>query len=242
MGKDNFFREKKEGRKKRIEDTRNSRAGQWLILTEGEKTEANYFKGLIDHLNEINGSSIKAKLEGLGKNTKSLVNSVEDYFLFSDSLYSKTRIPYYKTIFVFDKDGFGANSFNGAISRAEKYEDSIVAWSNESFELWLCLHFENLDMQHDRHWYNDKLTEILRKNGIFTNKQKWDPDGKSDPEIFQKILQIGGCFKNAINFAKKRIEEHTKNGNIYSPAKANPATMVYKAVEALIQESELNNS
>ena len=235
MGKDNFFHKRKEGRKKREEATRSLRAGQQLILAEGKKTEVNYFEGLVAYLNETNDSSIKIKSEGLGKDPKSVV---EEY----DKHHNKTRIPYYKTIFVFDKDSFGANNFNGAISKAESYEDSIVAWSNESFELWLYLHFKDIDTMQTRHWYNDKLTEIFRKEKIFIDKQNWEDNGKSDPEIFQKILQAGGCFDRAIGFAKKLFEEHTANGNLHSPAKANPATMVYKAVEALIKESELNNS
>ena len=239
MGKDNFHHIKRAGRKKREENTRNLRATQWLILSEGAKTEPNYFKGLVAHLNKESGGSIKIKAEGLGKNTKSLVNSVEKYFEYRDMLHNKIRIPYYKTVFVFDKDSFGANNFNGAISKADNYPDSIVAWSNESFELWLCLHFENINTAQSRYWYNDKLMEILRKKAVFDKNQSWDKNGKNDPEIFQKILQAGGCYKRAIKYSKMRVEEHSANKNIHSPAKANPVTMVYRSVEALIEESKL---
>ena len=240
MGTDNLHHKRKARRKKHEQKVHNLRVGQWLILSEGEKTEPNYFNDLVTHLNKVNGGSLKVVAIGLGKNTKSLVNSVENYLAYCDTLHNiKKRIPYYKTIFVFDKDSFGANNFNGAISRASSYSDSIVAWSNESFELWLCLHFEYIDTEQTRHLYNDKLTEIFRKKKIFNNEQNWEDDGKNDPEILQKILAAGGCFEQAIKFAKNRVEECTDSGIIHSPAKANPITMVYRAVEALIEESKL---
>ena len=240
MGTDNIQVNKKEGRIKREEATRNLRAVQWLILSEGTKTEPNYFRGLAAHLNKANGGSLIIDPKGLGENTKSLVKRVEEFFEYRDTLHNSKRIPYYKTIFVFDKDGFGANNFNGAVTIADKYPDSFTAWSNESFEFWLCLHFEYFSDAKDRHWYNDKLTEIFRKKKLFTKRQNWDDDGKNDPNIFQKILKAGGCYERAIKNAKKCFDAHAINGIIHSPAKANPATMVHKAVEALIEESKPN--
>ena len=47
MGSDNLFHKVREERKKRETNIINQRAGNWLIVTEGTKTEPIYFKRII---------------------------------------------------------------------------------------------------------------------------------------------------------------------------------------------------
>ena len=106
----------------------------------------------------------------------------------------------------------------------------IVAWSNESFELWLCLHFNYIETSQHRKGYNNKLTDIFKNKGVFTQNQKFEDDGKNNPQLFSIIInQCGGSLSNAIANAKKLAE----NKNLNNPAKVNPATMVYTVIEAL---------
>ena len=234
MGTDNLFSKKRASRKKREEAVRKQRKIQWLIMCEGEKTEPAYFRGLVDSLNLSSNIELEIKTCGEGFNTTSLVKRVEHYFAYCDKHCGVKRIPYEKIIFVFDRDSFGAKDFNNAINMAQNYSGSIVAWSNESFELWLCLHFHYIQSALSRNAYNDILTDLFRSKGIFTDKEKYDPDGKKDPALFYTIMEAGGSLKSAIRNAKKLAKEK----DLTNPAKANPATMVFRVAEILIIESE----
>lgn len=240
MGSDNLFHKKRADRSKRREKVREIRNKQWLIICEGEKTEPNYFSALIDFLNENGTKEIEKKISGEGKNTISLVKSIEGYFEYADSEYSRMEIPYANIILVFDKDSFKDNQFNDAINMAKTFkkkhgiEKLIVAWSNESFELWLYLHFNLVSSALTRYDYNDKLTDILRKSGVFSQKENYERDGKKSTTMFQDIHKSGGCLKTALNNAKKLID---RNYNENNPAQSNPVTRVYNAVIALAEDA-----
>lgn len=80
MGSDNLFVRRKNERKKRKENISKQKSSNWLIVCEGTKTEPNYF---IEAVNEINKNiedkyKLKVNVIGTGKNTVSLVKSVED--------------------------------------------------------------------------------------------------------------------------------------------------------------------
>ena len=61
----------------------------WLIVCEGEETERNYFEKLAQYINQNGESSIKVNVIGTGRNTKSLVRKVEDFFEEVDKEYRK---------------------------------------------------------------------------------------------------------------------------------------------------------
>ena len=186
-------------------------------------------------MESLNMDKNSIRTVGEGRNTTGLIDKVDNYFDSVDKICGKQRIPYSneRIVFVFDKDDFSANNFNAAIIKAEeRYPGCTVAWSNESFELWLCLHFEYVQSPLHRDAYNDKLTEIFRKNGIFTKRQNFDSNGKNDLQLYEKINQCGGSLDNAINWSKRLADAQDLN----NPTKANPVTMVYKAVQVLREE------
>lgn len=240
MGSDNLFHKKRADRSKRREKVREIRNKQWLIICEGEKTEPNYFTAFIDFLNENGTKKIEKKISGEGKNTTSLVKSIEEYFEYVDSKYSGMDIPYANIILLFDKDSFKDDQFNDAISMAKTFkkkhgiEKLIVAWSNESFELWLYLHFYLVSGALTRYDYNNKLTGILRKSGVFSQKENYERDGKKSNTMFQDIHKSGGSLKTALNNAKKLIDMNYDENN---PAQSNPVTMVYNAIIELAKDA-----
>jgi len=241
MGTDNLFHKKRAARKKTLAEAVEYRRTQWLILCEGSETEPNYFDGLIKHLFKIDDSSDVADIHGKGLNTKELVKSAKDYFQLRSKELRGVHMPYdsKKIIFAFDKDSFPKEHFNTAIQMAnDKCAGCHVAWSNESFELWLCLHFEYVQASMTRYQLNDKLTDIFRKNGVLQasgrTKQNYADHGKSIPNIFEAIKTCGGSYTTAIRNAEKLTNER----DLSSPTNASPATMVHKAVQALISESQ----
>ena len=80
MGTDNLNKRRSKERRERKSKELETRAETWLIVCEGKKTEPNYFKTLFDCINSKSSKKINVKIEGIGKNTKSVVNSVDSFF------------------------------------------------------------------------------------------------------------------------------------------------------------------
>ena len=117
-----------------------------LIVCEGENTEPSYF-------NQFRITSARVKSVGEGYNTVSLVNR---------ALALAQQGNYDQVWCVFDKDDFNDNDFNSAIQIAVA-NNFGVAYSNQSFEYWLILHFNDHQgggMHRDS--YNDKINEHLK--------------------------------------------------------------------------------
>lgn len=230
---DKMHERTKRAKRERMEGVRAEREATWLILCEGAKTEPNYFNGLIRYLNE-NGHHICAKVEGVGKNTESLVTSVEEYFGFVDKEMASMRIPYSNIIFAFDKDDFGPGQFNSAVRMAQKtgggISQVVTAWSNECFELWLCLHFELIQSAWTREQYFDKLTEIFRRSGVIGKRENYKDTVSTSPRLFEYLLKSGGDVGKAVRHAESLARDLDSRN---SPAKCNPATMMHEAVKAL---------
>lgn len=120
MGTDNLNRRRSKERKERKSKELETRAETWLIVCEGTKTELGYFEALFNYINSKSSKKIKFKVEGTGKNTIGVVNSVDTFFNYSDELVSNTKIPYGKVFTVFDKDSFTDDSFNSAIKMSKQ--------------------------------------------------------------------------------------------------------------------------
>jgi len=102
-----------------------------LIVTEGTKTEPNYFR----KFRKFNSGTIvyDVDVKGLGSNTIDVVDK---------AIMLKNNGEYDSVWAVFDRDSFPPNKFNDAIIKAES-NGIDCAWSNEAFELWYLYHFVN---------------------------------------------------------------------------------------------------
>jgi hypothetical protein len=184
-----------------------------LIVCEGKNTEPSYF-------NLFRLSSAKIKAVGDGMNTISLVR--EAYKLSNKKNYDQVWC-------VFDKDDFPNESFNNAVYMAQEYNFNL-AYSNQAFEYWLILHFE--DHQGgaiSRKDYCKKLNTYLTQFGV-----SYNCDGKM---ITQGIFDIltsrspnGESYQERAIQRAKRNMEHFDNKN---PALEESSTFVYKLVEEL---------
>lgn len=218
---------------------------QWLIVCEGANTEPFYFRGLIAYLADRCGGvdlSNDVNIQGVGKNTESLMNSVESFFEKVDDEYGSMLIPYGNIAVVFDRDSFGAGSFNHAIDMARKQkkrypdiQEYISAWSNESFELWILLHFQYMDSALGRDEINRKLTEIFRERGVLSKRESYPGVIKSSESIFDDIIRCGG----SVDMAVRNAERLDSNYHDRKYANHNPRTKVYKLVTALARESRV---
>lgn len=210
----------RKGRKhKRNEGTKEARPANYLIVTEGTETEVNYFENISRIIEERFSSSIivekiDIKVEGTARSTKVLVN---------EAIKKRSLKAYSEVWVVFDKDD--NQDFDEAIALAKR-EGLNVAWSNECFELWLLLHFQDLKSAIGRNDYYSKLTTHFKNKNI--NDGKYDKNINNIFDITSEYVAI------AIKRSNTLMEDH-KNANTISETKMNPGTKVQDLVSELIQ-------
>ena len=141
MGSDDLFKKRRAARKQRKHEYKTPKANSYLIITEGERTEPLYFKGLKSLIQEKVGGELNIveapviDIQGEGYSTGKLIE-------IADQQVKDAKIIYQNIWIVFDKDDF--DDFDQAIELGTK-KGYNIAWSNQSFEYWLYLHFRYSD-------------------------------------------------------------------------------------------------
>ena len=185
----------------------------FLIVSEGEKTEPNYFKALEK---ELPRGTIELKIDGVGRNTIGLV----DYAI---TLRDSSIRRFDRVWVVFDKDDFPDINFNNAILKASS-NGINCAWSNEAFELWFLLHFQFVNTGMNREDYKVYLErEIKNKSGNSTYRYF-----KNDNTTYD-LLKCYGNRNQAIEWAKQLHQSYSDQRY----ATHNPCTLVYALLEEL---------
>ncbi len=187
----------------------------FLIVCEGEKTEPNYFNGL---KKELPKNTVNIVVKGEGRKTLKLVD-------YASELKRKQQDhgQVDKVWVVFDRDSFPPCDFDNAIKKAATLGFG-AAWSNEAFELWYLLHFEDRKTGMNRTEYKTKLTQHLGR-----------PYRKNDKEMYASLREK---FSEAYQRAKKLDIYHQQAQSI--PHKSNPCTQVHELVNALRALSSQN--
>jgi hypothetical protein len=191
----------------------------FLIYCEGVSTEPEYFKAFpVTTETEI-------KAVGLGRSRTALVEKVIQLAKFEGFLKDQKEFDPERQIWcVFDKDTEGAagedEDFDNAIILAEE-QGIKVAYSNDSFELWLVLHDRFLDSALHRSQFYDILTKKLGYNYERYGKEK--NYAKKLYAFFEKTQS------QALNHAAKL---HKKQADL-KPSIQNPCTLVYELVKEL---------
>lgn len=219
MGAESVFKKRRAAPKERKKEFLTPRPNSFLIVSEGKQTEPLYFDGLADYVKKKYGQGIDVEkpiieTQGEGKSTVSLVKAAE-------KLVSRAKILYSQVWVAFDKDDF--QDFDQAITLAEE-KGYHVAWSNQSFEYWIFLHFNYSDSALHRHDWVDRLNRLFQQRRI-------SPDGylKNDPRVFE-IVTTYGSLKAAVNNAAR--VESTYNGQV-QPSLQDPCTKVHHLIQEL---------
>ncbi len=226
MGTDDLFKKRREERKQRRHEYRRPRANSYLIVTEGKRTEPLYFNGIKRKIQETIGGRIDVvdmpliQIEGEGASTGRLIE-------IADELVKKASILYQNVWIVFDKDDF--SDFDQAIAEGQK-KGYHAAWSNQSFEYWLYLHFDYSDSALHRDVWNEKLDAIFKEYGIGDGRYR------KNYENIYALVNTYGSTEAAIQNAKRRMAGFRETE--CRPSAYDPGTMVYQLVDELLKMLE----
>ena len=181
------------------------------IICEGKETETLYFKHSRSRNCLVDIVPIPSKhkaAEHLVKHAKSLISQSDYYPKDGDQLWC-----------VFDRDDNKDHELQAAVAYAQKQKYNI-AYSNPSFEYWYLLHFEK------RNGYLkdcDAVIDILKRNDYLANY------GKS-VDVYEQLQENQ---QKAIDRAKGRVEQLSKEKVAIISCDSNPVTTVYELVEFL---------
>jgi hypothetical protein len=224
----------------------------FIIFCEDEVSEPVYFKyfeTLKIKVNLIGGQ--KSKLEHVAK---AITRCMSDDLMEIEGGVYRLKAEETHIWCVFDRDvepqqqlqNLGNTSFDLAINTA-RASGIKVAWSNDAFELWVLLHFEDIDptdqSSRNRAAYYDRLTAIF---GTLPNpnadlvKVLLRPDFQYKESLkhennFRSIVraEIIGKTNDAVARARQLEAFHAVSG-VPTHRKA-PCTMVHHLVEELLK-------
>ncbi|TYW05592.1 RloB domain-containing protein [Listeria monocytogenes] len=183
---------------RRSQDRSKSLNNSYFVVCEGE-TEKNYLKHL------------RQKYSRRNVEVKTVTGSGQAYELVEYTIKTinnrgkafKKSIK--KTYVVFDKDEIEATKIQKAFKLASK-NDINICFSNINFDLWLLLHFQELQKERviEVKKLNDNLAEVL-------NIANWC-EHKASPKICEKLTdKIQQAFNNW-----EKIKENNKENNPYT--------------------------
>ena len=206
MKKANRLTEKRSERKKVF-----LKSGAYLIVTDAEKTEKNYFEGI----KNIIPDSLKNDLQIKIYSNKPLAKIIDF------AAEQRNKDERFRDIWlVFDRDE--VKNFDRLIEKAKESKMN-VGWSNPCFEIWLMSYFQNPKNIND----SQKCCETFEK--IF--KENTDKNYEKSEEKIYNILCKKGDENKAIQRAREKYHQVRKE---YSqPSKMIGCTTVYKLVEEL---------
>ena len=191
--------------------TREPILGYYLIVTDTEETEKNYFEGLKKSIPPEIRDRIVIKVEK-AKTTYNLVERTIELC----SAQAQQRIPW----IVFDRDQ--VKDFDGIIREAER-NDIHAGWSNPCFEIWMFAYFGEMPN------ISDSVTCCSRFADRF-EKATGQPYHKNDEDVYRKIVQYGD-FDTAFRLAERGLARALEEGK--KPSEAYPACTVHYLVKEI---------
>ncbi|HCT29735.1 MAG TPA: abortive phage resistance protein [Bacteroidales bacterium] len=233
---------------KRLEDS----LPNFIIFCEDEVSEPIYFKYF--ETSKIKINPVKKQQSKITNVLKAICYCEDKGLMESKNGTAVLQSENTQVWCVFDRDSeedltqvqLGNTSFNVSIDTAIS-KGFKVAWSNDSFELWILLHFEDVSHLNTAHksrdYYYNRLTEIFKSlpnpNEDLTKALQYPTfnykkDCKSEKN-FRNIVrsEITGTTKDAIKRAIE-LEKLFNQSQILNHEKV-PCTMIHHLVEELIR-------
>ena len=204
-----------------------------LIVCEDENTEPTYFKQFEDLFEDLlPEETVYVKRVGTGRNSLGVVNAdiAERTRIYEENNHREVD----ETWVVFDKDDLDQTpgnrlNFESALTLS-KERDIQVAYSNECFELWLLLHFNDVNPAQALpradlyRMLGNAVNEVLPEGEISFNYVH----GSSD--VVDYVSRYGD--EQAARSRAKILQEYHQSLS-HNPIDSNPVTYVDILVESL---------
>lgn len=203
--------------------------GRHLVYSEGTKTEPLYVENIKSHIPEdpTHANVLVAKKYSKSKHTTELLERAE--LAVRKERENKHTVD---DVWIFlDKDSFG--DFDEACRSIEKKNTTVdsngeardmlgtrshCCYSNQCFELWVYLHFNDLHSKIGREKYIEKINSFIAR---INPKETYT---KNKETLYDFLPTVGGNVDKAIKLAKKLDIEYGVN-------REEPSTKVYEFVE-----------
>ncbi len=190
--------------------------GYYLIVTDTEETEKNYFEGLKNSIPPEIRERIVIKVEK-AKTTYSLVERTME--LCGEQ--AQQRIPW----IVFDRDQ--VKNFDEII-RAAQRNDIYVGWSNPCFEIWMFAYFGEMPSFTDSVICCSRFAARFKEITGHTYQ-------KNDVDVYKRLIQYGN-FDTAYRLAEQRIVQAESDRK--KPSESCPACTVHRLVKKITDKVE----
>lgn len=237
----------------KVDDTRElNNLYTFIIFCEDEVSEYIYFKWFETSLIKIN---IINKQKSMMSNVVKAINYCQNnQFLIQEDGKYIIEAEGIEVWCVYDRDLETDTNlvqeknieFNLSISTAISTGIN-VAWSNDAFELWILLHFSEVNplniLTAERKYYYDQLTEIFKnlpnpnidlQKALVHASFNYKKDLKQKNNFKDIVRPIILPKTNiAIQRAKALVEHHLHEQNHYDKK---PCTLVYKLIERIIEK------
>lgn len=187
-----------------------------LIITEGTKTEPNYFQSIKGKINQKYRERIQLEIIGEGDNTVNLFDKAVQKAKENPNGYKHVWI-------VYDTDDFPKDDIDVVPVLCRNNSNSEcqyhAIWSNQCIELWFLLHFSFMHSDLHRDEYEEKLSKFL--NSIEAGDYK-----KNREDMFEVLSpNIDYAIINA-----RKLNELNKGK---SPSASAPGTRIYELIEKI---------
>ena len=210
--------------KAQLERKQNKRASynRILIVSEGSKTEPLYFKE-IRAAYRLNTANIELQPSALGTEPLQVVQYAHKLFVNGDPHKRIGKRAFEQVYAVFDRDDH--KTFHQALKTAESLDGKLrndqkqpvvfqAITSIPSFELWLLLHFEDI-----QHW--------LHRDEVMCRLKKYISDyAKASNNCFEKT-------RNKLDIAHQRANQLALRNNPHNDTE--PYTEIFKLVDLLVK-------
>ena len=187
-----------------------------LIVTEGTKTEPNYFNAIKKIINQNYKERIQIEVSGEGDNTVNLFEIAKGYAEKNPNGYKHVWV-------VYDADDFPKENIDAVSVLCKENSNNDrqyhAIWSNQCVELWYLLHFSFMQSDLHRKEYFPKLDECLQSIDA----------GKYEKNREDMYYVLKPYMDDAIRNAKALSEINRGK----SPSESAPGTMIFEFIEKI---------
>lgn len=207
--------------KERAVEVKRQNIGKLIVFCEG-MTEKNYLDYFAEIINKNKYTDVHIETETANGNAKTVCNFADSFL--NDEINSSKYVHYNKYV-IFDCDD-PPNIQNVIAEVVSPNRGYSLLVSNYIFEIWLLMHFENVNCQLSKQ-------KTYQKLGMHLGKEY----KKADSGIIREIINNGSieeAIRNAYELESKyELENKTILSNI---VEMNPYTNVYSLIEQFMVE------